>query len=150
MINTVFLLIGFAAGLTAALGVVAVAVVLARQNRTVAGWTGCVGSRNGGRRSRSFALRLRRPPGIVTSQVETNKGRGEDINGDSASRFSWSNASGRKVVRYEFSIQVFGKQERKLFETREEAEAALADRQRDIKRGEADRDHQQVAGSGGS
>ena len=37
------LLIGFAAGLTAALGVVAVAIVMARQNGEVACWTGCVG-----------------------------------------------------------------------------------------------------------
>src|SRR5258705_10735815 len=50
-------------------------------------------------------------------------------------RVSWANASGRKIVRYEFSLQVAGRQERKLFETREEADAALADRQKEVRDG---------------
>lgn len=42
---------------------------------------------------------------------------------------------GKRGVRYEYTIQVGGRQERKRFESRAEAEAALQDRQRELREG---------------
>lgn len=42
---------------------------------------------------------------------------------------------GKRGLRYQYSLQVAGHQERKTFETKEEAEAALQDRQREIREG---------------
>ncbi len=42
---------------------------------------------------------------------------------------------GKRGVRYQYSFQVHGHQERKVFATKEEAEAALQDRQKEIREG---------------
>lgn len=42
---------------------------------------------------------------------------------------------GKRGVRFQYSLQVNGRQERRVFATKEEAEAALQDRQREIREG---------------
>lgn len=50
-------------------------------------------------------------------------------------KISYKTSKGRKRVKWEYSLQVNNKQERRIFPTKEEAEATLQDRQRDIRHG---------------
>ena len=50
-------------------------------------------------------------------------------------KVTWATPKGKKQVRWQYSLQVNGKQDQRMFETREECEAALQDRQKEIREG---------------
>jgi len=52
-----------------------------------------------------------------------------------ARKVTWTTPTGKKRVRWQYSLQVNGKQDQRMFETREECEAALQDRQKEIREG---------------